>query len=136
MAYFHRDGRGIPPGFLNPVVGVLRFDLGATSPDLGSVSPDLGLGGFRIDLGVDGASRVLALLAVGDCTLDREGDCGICLDGDCTLGLEGDLAGRVLPLELPGVRGVGEEVADPGREDVPEGRRLVVRFGMSGSAAF
>jgi hypothetical protein len=40
----------------------------------------------------------------------------------------------VLPRDLEGVRGVGEEELEPGREEVPEGRRLVLLFGIEGSS--
>lgn len=40
----------------------------------------------------------------------------------------------MLPLDLAGARGVGEDELEPGKEDVPEGRRLVLRLGTEGSS--
>lgn len=61
-------------------------------------------------------------LAEGDDMVVREGDL-IAEDG----------VGRVLP-RLEVSRGVGEDELEPGRELVPEGRRLVLRLGMQGSS--
>lgn len=53
-------------------------------------------------------------------------------------GREGDLTeegvGRVLPRDFAGTLGVGEDELEPGSEDVPEGRRLVLLLGADGSS--
>ena len=113
-------------------------DFGAESPDFGTLLSDLGC--FRIDLGgSDFSSTPLESLFSDDLdevetvlSLETEPE------GDCVEDLEGDLTeegvGRVLPRDFTGTRGVGEEEFEPGREDVPEGRRLVLLFGTEGSS--
>lgn len=66
--------------------------------------------------------RSLETELAGDWAEDRDGD------------LIEDGVGRVLPLDLAGARGVGEEEFEPGKEDVPEGLRLVLLLGTEGSS--
>lgn len=98
------------------------------------------LGCFNIDFGVSVFSSVpLESLFSDDLddvetvrSLETE------LPGDCVEDLEGDLTeegvGRVLPRDFTGARGVGEEELEPGKEEVPDGRRLVLLFGTEGSS--
>ena len=138
---YHLEGLGIPPalGFLSPVDdGAFSPDLGAGSPDFGSLLSDFGA--FRIDFGASVFSSAPLDSLFSDVleevetvrSLETE------LPGDCVEERDGDLiedgVGRVLPLDLEGARGVGEEELDPGNEDVPEGRRLVLLFGTEGSS--
>lgn len=106
--------------------------MGARSPDLGAGNPDLGLdstlaGSLSSLVSNFGESVADAFLSIdlGAWFLSIDlGGVGL----GVTLGLALD--------NLEGVvrRGVGELAADVGREEVPEGRKLVVLRGIDGSS--